>query len=227
MKRKLTILLLLTINLTVFGQHNMGLKVNGGLSRISNSFNPSNSTWTVQFAPSGNSGFFYNLQLKNKSVIGAELLFVQIVGKEKIKIDLIDINGNNVGISTGNLYKHISYLSLPICYGFKFNKLTINVGFQTSFVLISSAREKGQSTHNGDVTTWDNKFKELNIDSYDFGPRAGVTYNLTDKFAIEGTYYFGVNNICGNDELNWTWRVQQATVGLRYTFLTTIKMGKK
>lgn len=226
MKSKLTILLLLTINLTVCGQHNFGLKINGGLSRISNSLNPSNSTGTVQFAPSGHAGFFYNLNLNNKSVIGAELLFMQIEGKEKLKMDLTDINGNNIGNSTSDLYKHISYLSLPICYGYKFNKLTINVGFQTSLVLTSSAREKGQATRNGAITTWDNKYKELNIDRYDFGPRAGVTYRLTKKFTIEGMYYFGANNILDNDVPNWTWRVQQATVGLRYTFLTTTKTGK-
>lgn len=226
MKRKLTILLLLSINITAFSQHNFGLKVNGGFSRISNSVDPSNSTWTVQFAPSGHTGLFYNMQLENKSAIGAELLFVQIEGKEKLKMDLIDINGNNVGTITSDIYKHISYLCLPVYYGYKFNKLKINVGFQTSFALTSSGQEKGQATYNGDLTTWDNKIDELNIDRYDFGPRAGVIFNCTDKFAIEGTYYFGVNNILGNGSPSWTWRVQQATVGLRYTFLKNTKIEK-
>lgn len=226
MKKKLSILLLLVINLSVFGQHNFGLKINGGLSRIPSTYGQSVSSWTVHFAPSGAFGFFYNMQLNSKSVIGSELLFVQIEGKEKLKMDLI-ANGNNIGIGTGAFYKHISYLSLPIYYGYNFNKLTVNIGFLTSLLLNSSARDKGQVNVSGKITTWDRKLKELNIDRYDFGPRAGVTYNLTNKFAIEGMYYFGVNNILDNDLQNWTWRVQQATVGLRYTFMTTKKVEKE
>jgi len=213
----------MTINLTVFGQHNLGLKVNGGLSRISNSLIMSNGTNKIQYALSGHGGIFYNLHIGNKSFFGVELLVIQIEGREHLESDATDKFGNKTGTITNDIYKHISYFGIPVYYGLKFNKLTINLGFQASFMLASSGREKGQAPYNGDVITWDNKFDELYIDNYDFGPRAGVTFNLTDKFAIEGTYYYGVNNILDNDESSPIWRVQQATVGLRYTFLRTTK----
>ncbi len=229
MKRQLTILILLAINLTVFGQHNLGLKVNGGLSRISNSLiDVSNGTDKIQFALSGCSGIFYNLHLNDKSILEAELLFIQIEGRKHLEFDVTDGFGNKTGTATDDIFEYISYLGLPVYYGLKLNKWIINLGFQVSFTLTSSAREKGQAPSNGEIITWDNKFDELNIDSYDFGPRAGVIFNLNNRFAIEGTYYYGVNNILDNDAPNWlTWKVQQATVGLRYTFLTVTKNNKE
>lgn len=227
MKRQLTLLILLAINLAVFGQHNLGLKVNGGLSKISNTFQISNGTNKIQFAPSGLSGIFCNLHLGDKSVLGAELLFIQIEGREHSEFDAIDVFGNKTGTITDDIYKHISYLGIPVYYGLKFNKMTINLGLLVSFTLASSGREKGRAPYNGEVLTWDNEFDELNIDSYDFGPRAGVIFNLNDRFAIEGAYYYGANNILDDDGPDWTWRVQQATVGFRYTFLTTTKKEKE
>lgn len=214
-------MILLTINLSVFGQHNFGLKTNGGLSKISNDLNSDFTTQNIHFSPSGGGGLFYNWKFGDKSALGVELLFIQIEGKERIETAATDPYGSPRGeIIIHNLWRHVSYIGVPIYYGLKLKKLTINFGFQTSFTLTSSGRIKGQSSYNGTIRTWDDNISELNIDSFDFGPRAGIIFNLTDKFAVDGTYYYGVNNILGNDiGLDWTWKVQQVTVGLRYTFL--------
>jgi hypothetical protein len=71
MKSTIVILFLLTYSMTGFGQNKIGLKVNGGFSRISNAI--SDGTLNVKFAPSGHAGFFYNMQLNSKSIIGSEL----------------------------------------------------------------------------------------------------------------------------------------------------------
>lgn len=224
--KNILLITLLATNLTVFGQHNFGLKANGGLSKISTNLNSSIST--IPFVPSGHGGLFYNLQLGDKSLLGAELLFIQIEGKERIETPEIDH-----GIPTGeliinNFWRHISYIGLPIYYGLKIKKLTINLGFQASFTLTSFERKKGQAPYNGGIITWDNKYDKLYIDSYDFGPRAGLIFNLTDKFAIEGMYYYGINNILDNDiTIDRTWRVQQVTVGFRYAFPTKTKNEKE
>ena len=221
MKKQLILIILLTFSLHVFGQHNIGVKINGGVSKISNSLISSNSNLAVQFAPSGHGGLFYYLNLDDRSIIGAELLFMQIEGKDQFKINYFDLNGSGQGTET--IHKHISYLCFPIYYGFKFNKFTFNLGIQSSLVISSSNDVKWEVTFNGDVNTWDNKLSELNIDSYDFGPRAGIIFNLSDKFAIEGTYYFGVYNILDNGEQSQSWRVQQGTIGIRYNFLVVKK----
>lgn len=220
MKREITILVLLIIGMTGFGQQNLGLKINAGLSKISNNLNSPQSKIVIQFVPSGYVGLFYDLQLGDRSRLGAELLFIQIEGKERHETDLTDQSGNPTGeLLTSEVWKHISYIGMPIWYGFKVNKLTINIGLQVSTVLTSRGREKGRVLYNGDVIVWD-KSGEINIDSYDFGPRAGLIFSLTDKFAIEGTYYYGINNILGNSlATDWTWRIHQTTIGIKYNFL--------
>lgn len=232
MRKHLHILTILIFNFSVYGQQNIGIKANGGFSRI---FIYDNSTQQIvqksYFVPSGQGGLFYNLPLGNKSLLGAELLFIQIEGKERLEIQATDQLGNPTGeIIIDNIDKHISYIGLPIYYGFKIKKLTLNLGVQTSFTFASSAREKGQAPDGyGGISTWDNKSDKLNIDAFDFGARAGLIFNLTNRFAIEGTYYYGINNVLKkniyNTELKW--KIQQMTIGLRYTFFTIKKKENK
>ena len=224
MNRIFILLLPFTFTMTVFAQSDFGIKLNGGLSRISNSAQKEvyNTTWMVQLAPSGQGGIFYNFHFGEKSVLGAELLFVQIEGKEQIEFVLTDENGNNAGHVTDKVYKHISYLGCPVYYGLQLNKVSINIGAQASFTLISSARSKGQAIYNDTITRFSNKYDKLNIKKYDFGLRAGIIFKLTDKISFEGNYYFGLNNIFNNQTLYWTWRVQQATIGVKYNLRTTV-----
>ena len=212
------------INIHVFGQHTFGVKISGGVSRISSSLTFINGTLKTLYTPSGQGGLFYNFKLGDKSNVGAELLFLQIEGREKIRPhDIVDFNGNIIGHGGSDFYKHISYIGLPVYYGFKINKIIVNVGFQASIAIASSARDKGQFTVNGNTIKWDNKTNDLRVDAYDYGPRVGIVFNLNDHFALEGTYYYGINNILNSNIIDWVWKVQQATIGLRYTFITTKK----
>jgi opacity protein-like surface antigen len=211
-------------NLTVLGQYQFGIKASGGLSRMTNSMEVSDATLTTPFVSSGQAGLFYSFQLGKKSSLGAELLFSQIEGKEKLEIDLYTLNGvgerNYLGYSADKTYRHISYLNLPVYYGFKINGLVINAGFQISYALSSSGRKKGYAIVEGITYTSNNKTHDINIKKIDFGPRAGITYNLTDKLAFEGTYYYGFNNIQKGNPILWKLKVQQATLGIRYTLWT-------
>lgn len=209
-------------NLTVSGQHQFGIKANGGISRITNSMDISNASLTFPFVPSGQGGFFYNLQLGAESLLGAELLLSQIEGMEKLEMDLYTLNEfgnrNYLGYRKDNLYRHISYLSLPVYYGFKINRLVINAGFQISYSISNSGREKGQGVIEGENFKIDIKTNDINIKRFDYGLKAGIIYNLTDKLAAEGTYYYGLNNIQKGDPIIGKLKVQQATLGIRYTF---------
>lgn len=220
MKELLILLLLLSFSSTASGQHELGLKVNAGISRITSSINSTSvdsySTSVVQNAPSAQVGVFYNFQIGHQSTFGAELLFNRVLGKEETMTELF-INREIVGMSTTDLDKRISYLSLPIYYEHRFHKLGFNVGFQVSVALSSSGREKGQATISGDVTTWDNNFDELNIDLYDYGPRAGILYKISDKLSIEGTCYYGLNNILASERPISNWQVRKVNLGIRYT----------
>ncbi|MCE9539114.1 MAG: PorT family protein [Bacteroidetes bacterium] len=231
MKKLLYLLTIFHSSFSVFGQQEIGIKANVGLSRIYNNENSPLTTLKIYFVPSGQGGIFYNFNFGNKSLLGAELLFIQINGKEQLDLQGTDIHGQPSGETfTDNTEKHISYLGLPIYYGFKIKKLTLNLGIQTSLVLMSGGEEKGQVPDGyGGISTWDNKFDKLYIDAFDFGARAGLIFNLTNKFSIEGTYYYGINNILQKDKYNseLKWKIQQMTIGLRYTFFTIKKKEKK
>jgi len=230
MRKTLILPALLLSSLTSFGQHDFGLKADGGVSRLTARFHSSQTTQKFPVSPSGQGGLFYNFNLGKTSLIGAELLFVQIEGKEKTEtLETSEYNSLTGGAITTKVYRHISYFGLPVYYGLKIKRLTLDLGFQVNFTLASSGREKGQATDgNGATASWDVKYAYLNIDNYDYGPRAGLMFRLSDKFSIEAIYYHGINNILANDiELTrWKWKVQQATLGLRYKFISVSKKGK-
>ncbi|MEO8762357.1 MAG: outer membrane beta-barrel protein, partial [Bacteroidia bacterium] len=180
---------------------------------------------------------FYNLPIRNHEVFGVELLFTQIESKEQI-VDTFGTayknypNGAIPLISTNTVSKHISYLSLPVHYGINVKKFTFNVGMQFSVRLLSSAKEVIQDSYTNNASgygfvltpsTATYNYKRLIIKDVDFGETVGILYHLTNKFAIEGNYYYGFNNIYPNSRRTTQWKTQQITLGLRYAFLALKK----
>ena len=88
MKQFFSIFISLLISLTVFGQHEIGLKVNGGISYLSSDFQSSfPQTQEFYIMPSRQGGLFYNFHLPDKFTIGTELVFSQIEGKEFLSFE--------------------------------------------------------------------------------------------------------------------------------------------
>ncbi|HEY3371570.1 MAG TPA: porin family protein [Prolixibacteraceae bacterium] len=213
--------IVIVFGLNTFGQQQFGIKVSGGLSQITNSMKSSNYNITPSFVPSGLGGLYCNLSLGKNISFGTELIFSQIEGKEELVVERIMMEGNNLGHFTGITYRHISYLSLPVYFGYTIKRLTINGGFQISYALASSGRKKENLTFYGfprDETNSSNvKIDDIYIKKFDFGPRAGIVYHLTDRLAVEGTYYYGIHNIQNEDPEYGEWKVQQMTLGIRYS----------
>lgn len=214
-----------TFNLNTFGQHQWGVKVNGGLSKITTTWEDPNSTFTTPFVPSGQAGLYYNLLMGKRISLGAELLFSQIEGKEKRETDLVDAEGNNVGHATFFIYRHISYLSLPIYIGFNITKLTIHAGLQLSRNISGSDNDKHDGIINGEQFKSESKSINNPFSKYELGPRAGIHYRLSDRLVVEGTYYYGISNIDKGVPMINELKVQQMTVGMRYA-LCTKESGK-
>lgn len=233
MKSLFSIGIFFTICSTTSAQNDFGIKINGGLSKITANRELTNATSEYKFAPSGQGGLFYNLHPGKRSLIGAELLFSMIESKETMKITYNDKFGNPLNdYFITNLDYHISYFSIPVYYGYKIKGLTINLGAQASLALSSRGHWIGTAPSNGSILTFEGE-DELNIDSYDFGPRAGIMYDLSKRLAVEASYYYGINNILSNTAPpEWIWKIQQITLGLRYKFFThnrkdssTVKSG--
>ena len=232
--------LFLFFNLSVIAQSSFGIKINGGVSQISDKiYDAYLEKHTNYFKPSGQIGVFYNLPIRAYEVFGIELLFTQIESKEQIADTFGTAytnypNGASPLISTNTISKHISYLSLPIHYGINVKKFTFNLGMQLSVRLLSSAQEVIQDSYTNNASgygfalipsTTTYNYKRLIIKDVDFGETLGIIYHLTKKFAIEGNYYYyyGLINIYPNNRRTTQWKTQQMTLGLRYTFLTLKK----
>ena len=227
----LPIILIIASHFNSFGQLDIGIKINGGASYIYTHFQQSNQAFVLggnvstdknYYRPSGQAGLFFNRYLKHQFSIGAELLYTQIEGREYMELQQTNQNGMPGQYITDNVWRHISYLGIPIYFGYNFKRLNINIGFQFNYVLASGGEEKGQEPNNGNVTIWDNKFNELGIKNYDFGAKGGLVFKLSDKFLIEANYYYGLNNIIKDKDYAKVtkWQVQQMTIGLRYEYVS-------
>jgi len=220
---------LLVINFSVYAQQNFGIKIDVGSSYLSTKVfqtgNPqTTTTQAFYFMPSFQGGIFYNLYFGKKSLFGAEILFNQINGKEHSNTP--EINFNGTGNISVDFSRHISYLSIPIYYGYNFGKLNVNLGLQTSLLLYSTMQSNAKDTYNGAISTYQEKSK-VPVKQADFGARINLFYPLSNKFSMDLTYYCGLINTYKYPQFGDTYRAQQITLGLRYTFLTVKKKDIK
>lgn len=228
---KLTFFLCVAITLSIntFGQHQLGVKVSGGISRIYGTLKFRNlppSNMSTSFSPSFLAGLYYSHPMGQKSSLGAELLFSQVEGGQTFDWDYTALGYPSIeGTQSDFTYESISYVSLPVYYGYTFNKLTFNAGFQISYAFSSS----GCNESNYDYTliaedgsrqvnkgSWTHELDDLDIKDFDFGPRVGIIYQLTNRLSMEGMFYYGINNIKPTNSSEEELKIQQMTVGIRY-----------
>ena len=204
---------------SLIGQHSLGIKASFGASMLKTSYNYS-TDHNDYFRPTGQVGLTYKYNITNRSIIASDLLFYQIRGKEHSKLALTDDFGDPIGILELDIWRNISYLGLPLYYGYNFKNLTFCIGIQTSVTLFSSGKERSEYIDlNGDPAITENEFSGLNIDMLNIGPIASIKYNLTDKSALELMYYYGVNNIQQGIH-DWKVNPHLLAVGLLYYFIS-------
>lgn len=213
----LLLMLVLFFASNLNAQYDLGVKLNVGISRITNSFEPHNgsTTYRNRFPPSFQSGLCYLGHISERSKVGAELLFVQIEGCESGEGELIGSDGGT-GYSKTVVRKHISYVSMPVYYGFLWGKFQLNAGLQASFALFSRGSSRVSGEYKGESFDQRNTYDELNIDRYDFGARVGFAVHVSERWVINANFYQGLHNIPANPFE--TWRTQQLTAGVKYLF---------
>jgi Outer membrane protein beta-barrel domain len=221
-KKKILFLLSFLFVLSAFGQYSFGLKLNGGACYFTTKYTftpPSNSTQKFYLKPSGQGGAFFRYNLSDKFLLGADLLFLPIYGKEKLTSFVTDNNGNLTGeFYESILLRHYYYLGIPVYFGFSRNKFNYSIGMQTNIVIASGAEEIGNAYLQGQYYQWHNKAGKLVSRSYDIGIRLGLLYQANDRFSFEANYYYGLINLVNSKPINenWFWRVQQMTLGINY-----------
>ncbi len=202
-------------------QHDFGLSLNGALSKTIETENYILNTlhkieYQSLYNPSYNFGIYYNLHISKHLLFGSDILFTEIEGNEIIDITYIE----NPGYSYNTYRKHLSYLSLPVYFGLKFEKTSFYIGFMPSLLLKSKELWKRTVVHN-EIVSHDRADRYLSCYDADYGPKIGLRYNIKDNLIIEASYYYGLKRI--NEYENRTWKNQQISLGFRYTLFTTKK----
>jgi opacity protein-like surface antigen len=220
MTRHLLITLIISAScLMAWAQHDIGLKANFGLSYIRTKQTfwaaSSNTTHTIYFRASGQGGLFYNAHLSPRSVIGTELLLIQIEGKEEFSTPYTQ---QEIPPHVERFWRHITYLGIPLYYGYKMKRFTVYMGAQVAFVIDKSLDVKREYIPSGpDLPVAHYPI----VRNYDFGLRTGIAYKLSHKFTFETTYYYGLLNVFEAENRNNIpyWNIQQLVLGVRYNFV--------
>lgn len=211
-------------------QHDIGVKFADGWSKISTKINSSPSTpQEFKFMHSYQGGLSYNFHFKNKSIIGAEMLFSKIRGKEHSVSPATDEFGNPTSqLIIFNTGRYISYLSIPVYYGLSYKKLAVNIGVQTSFVISSSGLGITLvPDNNGNTLYFESKSDKLPVKNFDFGIRTGLSFSLTNNIMVESFYYYGLLNIYKYNSTNWKWSIQQTAIGVKYNMVSNSNKTKE
>ncbi|MBK8483690.1 MAG: outer membrane beta-barrel protein [Saprospiraceae bacterium] len=118
---------------------NIGITANLGLSKVTSNFLVSDD-YKVKYTYSGNIGVFIEKEIGNKSSLGAEVLWVQIGGKETTDNKILTaFDGQDlkvVGIISDVAKLNSSYIAFPFYYRVQLNKIGIKIGLQTMFFLL-------------------------------------------------------------------------------------------
>ncbi len=225
--KQLFLLIAFFLSLEVFGQNDVGFKAN-----IISSFIPFKDVSRYQLAwkdqkymisPSGQVGMFYCHKFKNHSFLETDLLFNQVESRTSYTPNMQYDQGSNVNYQIQMLNNgyfeenrmHLSYLSLPVYYGYNAGRCSFLLGFQTSLKLGTSYTI---ISHNSGTTSSNGSEVLTNIDNFDYGPKIGFTWRASTYLDLEGTYYYGINNIT-HDPFNaiyQEWRIRQISIGIRY-----------
>lgn len=194
-----------------FSQYDFGVKINSGLSKISNSIKYDNVTSSIKPSISAQVGLYLNYNLYDSLFIGGDVLLLQIEGKEKMVYDEPSGPGIVPKTITENINTHLSYIGIPLYFGYKIKKMIVNIGFQYLYMIYSSSVDKFQI----ESQSFELRKSNLNLIKYNYGPSILFLFKLSEKINIEANYYYGLNTISKIIDFE-NRKIQQLTFGLKY-----------
>lgn len=221
MKRLFIILSIISSSIC-YGQFELGLKANAGMSLINSVESTGASMHYNSPAFSSQLGVYYAKKLGKRSILGAEIFYNRINGVENHTILSPVIGSPELVTSYEEVFHRLSLVSLPIYYGIQFSSFSVNLGIQPSFIISAS-------TGGSSAAAYGRKFgskAEIDHKKFALGPRAGIIWdNNGYRLSFEGNIYFGMSNILLDNSYYsaWNMKAQQATIGVRYR----LQSGKK
>ncbi|MBK9726499.1 MAG: PorT family protein [Saprospiraceae bacterium] len=208
---------------------NIGITANLGLSKVTSNFLVSDD-YKVKYTYSGNIGVFIEKEIGNKSSLGAEVLWVQIGGKETTDNKILTaFDGQDlkvVGIISDVAKLNSSYIAFPFYYRVQLNKIGIKIGLQTMFFLFANSSYEATGELNGKPYYGKSNTSGIKFDIIDFGPKIGVEYNLGMSLKLRADYYLGLPDIT-SDSSPFERKNRQGNLGINYRFNFKEKTSRK
>ncbi len=227
---------LLIFNFNLLGQHQFGLKTDFGISKITSTVDDYYLSYRAQVKPSGNIGFFYDFSFGKNSYLGIDVIFMRILGNEYFEYNQArrSFQGNVfipvVANIQSDVYRKLNYISLPIYYGLKFKKLSINLGIQPSFVVTNYCDGENYVNLSGGQVGSQKYYvrkQKLGVGSFDLGAKASLDYHVFKGFYIVANYFWGKNKLHVDSYLIKEAQIEQLTIGLKYSFINKEKSKKE
>ncbi|MEI6412352.1 MAG: outer membrane beta-barrel protein [Bacteroidota bacterium] len=217
-----SLLILFTILLVSFNakaqKFHFGATLNLGASKVTS---PLLASTEVRYSPSGNVGFYAEKAIKGKTTIGINLLWVQIEGRDIDKNqELYGSSGQweileKIGTATVDSRLHATYIGIPAYVRFQSGKFGLKLGIQTLIFVHANAINKIDGVKYGQPFSAKSTYKSVELNLFDWGPKAGIDYPIGKKFRLNLDYYFGIGRtksvLKGRQN-------RQATLGVSYQF---------
>ncbi len=197
-----------------------GVTGNIGLSKIHHDIESEGSN-KDNLVLSGNLGVLLEKNKKPSFGFGVKLLWVSLKGEKEISdLELYTINPETlmrevVGSRTTSTSFQSNYIGVPIYYFHNLGKLKINAGIQSMFLLNTKSRYKDDILFNGEASQNEGENTNFQFNKLDLGITSGISYGLTNKLHLAGSFYYGLLNV--NKQSGKSKRKnRQFTLGLNY-----------
>jgi len=213
------------INLYSFSQHTFGFHANGGVSKLITTFKDEPDVYNSVFRPTVQAGVFYTFQVRN-FFVGTKLSYLRLNGREHYENSTYSSSYNATFNSKWDNDTRIDLLEIPVFLGAKLKNLGIYAGMITSYTLYAYYRNSGYSYASGpgigssEDYDYSNSGYFEDIDFFNYGFLAGVSYDLSKKFTIEASYGHGINDLLDNPNYQNTLHSQQVLFGIRFNLLS-------
>jgi len=158
-------------------QTSIGLRANGGLSKMITKQNHDGIEQKFYFEPSWKAGVNFRKEFSKQSLIEIGILFSRIGGKEESTVPLTSSSGPTKEYWILKYKRHISYLAVPLAYGFISDRLVLKGGGQLAFALESDESFSYSTNSSVKLVVLYDESERPEIVDFDYGLCVGFTMN--------------------------------------------------
>lgn len=214
MRKILIVCVIFLFSLNVFSQHSFGLKLTGGVSKITDELKYQEKSI---FLPSATLGAFYNCKLYN-NFFGIDLIVDHIEGKVLSNYLIGNWNFPDYNMQI-NSYLKLYYFSFPIYFGVKVNDFSAMISISNSIIIQKKLTMNVIKTdaQNNNVISAENIFNSNIIDNSNSGIGVIFLYSIFPNVSAEISGFYGLRDILNYSDVKYT--TQQITLGVRYFFM--------